>query len=312
MKEKRTTVLIVDDEPQNIHLLVDALCDEHELIVATSAWEAIKRADSQNPPDLILLDVMMPEMDGWDVCHELKANPTTESIPIIFVTTRDDVMDEAKGLAAGAVDYITKPFSPEIVRARVHTHLALKAQADMLASLSAIDDLTGLPNRRRFNQRMEEEWRRATRTGSSVTVVMMDVDHFKQYNDNYGHGTGDDCLRRVAQALRKVVHRAADVVARYGGEEFAAILPATGAEDGMQVAERFRQAVNSLRLEHGYSSTNEFITISVGVATCVPGLREKPHDLLETADRMLYEAKGKGRNCVVGDYLPHTADSKRR
>ncbi|MES9977995.1 MAG: response regulator, partial [Candidatus Thiodiazotropha sp. 6PLUC5] len=146
MTDKRATVLIVDDEPQNLHLLVDALRMEHELIVATSGREAIERVDLHNPPDLILLDVVMPEMDGWDVCRKLKANPMTEGIPIIFVTSRDEVVDEAKGLAAGAVDYITKPFSPEIVRARVRTHLTLKSQADTLASLSNIDDLTGMPN----------------------------------------------------------------------------------------------------------------------------------------------------------------------
>jgi diguanylate cyclase (GGDEF)-like protein len=308
MTDKHATVLIVDDEPQNLHLLVDALRKEHELIVATSGREAVQRVDSNNPPDLILLDVVMPEMDGWDVCRQLKANPMTEGIPIIFVTSRDDVVDEAKGLAAGAVDYITKPFSPEIVRARVRTHLTLKSQADTLASLSVIDELTGMPNRRHFNQRMEEEWRRATRTSSPVTLVMMDVDHFKQYNDNYGHGAGDECLRCVAQALGSVIHRTADMVARYGGEEFAAILPATDEAQGMQIAERFRQAVNALALKHGYSSTNEFITISVGVATCVPQLQEAQHNLLQAADRMLYEAKGRGRNCVVGGHLPDTAD----
>jgi diguanylate cyclase (GGDEF)-like protein len=299
MTDKRATVLIVDDEPQNIRLLVDVLRDEHELLIAIGGREAIKRVDSQNPPDLILLDVVMPEMDGWAVCRALKANPITEGIPIIFVTARDDVVDEAKGLAAGAVDYITKPFSPEIVRARVDTHLALKSQADMLASLSAIDDLTGLPNRRRFNQRMKEEWRRATRTASPITVVMMDVDHFKQYNDNYGHGTGDDCLRRVAQALGKVVQRSADLVARYGGEEFAAILPATDEEHGVQIGERFRQAVYALRLVHEYSTTSGYITISAGVATCVPGLHENAHNLLGIADQMLYKAKDAGRNCVA-------------
>ncbi|MES9939233.1 MAG: diguanylate cyclase [Candidatus Thiodiazotropha sp. 6PLUC2] len=312
MTDKRATVLIVDDEPQNLHLLVDALRMEHELIVATSGREAIERVDLHNPPDLILLDVVMPEMDGWDVCRKLKANPMTEGIPIIFVTSRDEVVDEAKGLAAGAVDYITKPFSPEIVRARVRTHLTLKSQADTLASLSNIDDLTGMPNRRHFNRCLEEEWRRATRTSSPVTLVMMDVDHFKQYNDNYGHGAGDECLRRVAQALGTVIHRTADMVARYGGEEFAAILPATDEAHGMQIAERFRQAVNALGLEHGYSSTNEFITISVGVATCVPQLHEEPHNLLQASDRMLYEAKGRGRNCVAGGHLPDTDDSKRR
>jgi diguanylate cyclase (GGDEF)-like protein len=301
MTSERDTVLVVDDEPQNVRLLGQLLREEHEVIIATNGAEALRRADSEHPPDLILLDVMMPGMDGWDVCRELKTNPVTAGIPIIFVTARDDVTDEAKGLAAGAVDYITKPFSPEIVRARVRTHLTLKSQADRLASLTAIDDLTGLANRRRLNQRLEQEWRRAARTGDPLTVVMMDVDHFKQYNDNYGHGAGDDCLRRVAQALDSVVHRTADLVARYGGEEFMAILPATSAEDGVRIGERFRQAVEALYLEHGYSATSGNITISVGVATRVPMARGAPNALLEEADRMLYTAKGKGRNCVVGE-----------
>ncbi len=300
MNDKRATVLIVDDEPQNVRLLGELLREEHEVIVATSGTEALRRTDSEIPPDLILLDVMMPEMDGWDVCRELKANPATRDIPIIFVTARDDVTDEAKGLAAGAVDYIAKPFSPEIVKARVRTHLTLKSQADRLANLSAMDDLTGLPNRRRFNQRLEEEWGRGARADDPLTVVMMDVDHFKQFNDNYGHGAGDDCLRRVAQALDGVVHRTADLVARYGGEEFAAILPATGIEDGMQVGERFRQAVESLCLEHGHSPTGRHITISVGVATQVPEAGGESGTLLEAADRKLYAAKNKGRNCVQG------------
>ncbi len=301
MTKQRHRVLIVDDEPQNVRLLGELLRKEHEIIVATSGAEALRRVDSEYPPDLVLLDITMPEMDGWEVCRVLKANPATVDIPIIFVTARGDVTDETKGLAAGAVDYITKPYSAEIVKARVRTHLTLKSQADRLASLSAMDELTGLANRRRFNQRLKQEWRRATRTGDPLTLVMMDVDHFKQYNDNYGHGAGDDCLRRVAQALDSVVQRSADLVARYGGEEFAAILPATDAEDGLQVGERFRQTVDALSLEHGYSATSGNVTISVGVATRIPNLLGEPTTLLQEADRMLYAAKDKGRNCVVGD-----------
>jgi diguanylate cyclase (GGDEF)-like protein len=247
-----------------------------------------------------LLDIVMPDMDGLDVCRGLKANPATEGIPIIFITARDKVADEAEGFAVGAVDYIAKPFSAEIVRARIRTHLTLKRQADKLASLTVIDELTGLPNRRRFNQRLEDEWGRAVRAGKALTLVMMDVDYFKQYNDNYGHSAGDDCLGYVARALDKVVQRTADMVARFGGEEFVAILPDTNTVQGLQVGERFCDTISALRLEHKYSPDEKYVTISVGVATCIPTIHIMSQTLLEMADRMLYEAKRKGRNCVVG------------
>jgi diguanylate cyclase (GGDEF)-like protein len=299
MSELRDTILIVDDEPQNLHLLGGILREEHEVIIATSGREAIRRVCSETSPDLILLDIVMPDMDGLDVCRELKANPATEGIPIIFITARDKVADEAEGFAVGAVDYIAKPFSADIVRARVRTHLTLKRQADKLASLTVIDELTGLPNRRRFNQRLEDEWKRAVRSGKALTLVMIDVDHFKRYNDNYGHSAGDDCLRYVARALDKVVQRAADMVARYGGEEFVAILPDTNAIQGLQVGERFCDTISALQLEHKYSPSGKHITISVGVATCIPTMHIRSQTLLEMADNMLYKAKRKGRNCVV-------------
>lgn len=304
MEERHGTVLVVDDEPQNLHLLGEALREDHEIHVATSGREALQRAGTGTVPDLILLDVMMPGMDGWEVCGRLKSNPATADIPIIFITSRDDVSDETRGLGAGAVDYISKPFSPEVVRARVRTHLDLKRHMDKLAGLAAIDELTGLPNRRRFNRRLEEEWRRAARTGHPLTLVMMDVDHFKQYNDTYGHGRGDRCLRRVARALDGAVRRSADMVARFGGEEFTAILPFTNAPQGMMLGKRFCRAVQSLGLEHAASPVCSTVTISAGAATCYPGAGTASQILMEAADKMLYKAKEGGRNCVMGTSQP--------
>lgn len=303
MSDEGATILIVDDEPQNLHLLGELLRDKYEVLIATRGLEAIKRAHSDTPPDLILLDIMMPEMDGYQVCRELQADPVTSNIPIIFITAKDDVLDETEGLAVGAIDYITKPFSPAIVQARVRIHLKLKAQADMLARLSMQDGLTGLFNRRKFDHYLEDEWRRATRTGDFFSIVMIDVDHFKQYNDNYGHGAGDECLREVAAALSSVVHRSSDIVARYGGEEFAALLPGTDSDNSMYIGERFRQQIEALKIEHQYSSVSEYITVSVGVATCIPKEQIKSRSLLEAADSMLYNAKNNGRNCVVGNNI---------
>ncbi len=297
--DKRATILIVDDEPLNLRLLGSLLRDEHEILVATNGREAMDRACSETPLDLILLDVMMPGMDGYQVCRALKADPCTENIPVIFVTVKDDVAAEAEGLAIGAVDYITKPVSPPIVQARVRTHLKLKAMTDRLTHLSALDGLTGLSNRRQLDKRLDEEWRRITRSGGPFSIVMMDVDHFKQYNDDYGHSVGDECLRQVAITLQAVVHRSADMVARYGGEEFVALLPAVGATDGLLLGERFRQQVEALGLEHRTSSAGSCVTISVGVATCIPKVGDDSTVLLEAADRMLYDAKKSGRNRVM-------------
>ena len=303
MNDRRATILIVDDEPLNLRLLGEMLIVEHEILVAINGRDAINRACSHAPPDLILLDVMMPGMDGYQVCRELKLNPSTANIPVIFISAKNEVAAEAKGLAIGAVDYITKPVSPPIIKARVRTHLKLKAMTDRLTSLLALDGLTGLPNRRHFDKRLKEEWRRTSRTGAPFSIVMMDVDHFKQYNDNYGHSAGDECLRQVAIALKGVVQRSAEMVARYGGEEFVALLPSVDEAGGAQLGERFRQRVEALQLEHLHSSAEMYVTISVGVATCTPKVKDDPKDLIAIADRMLYDAKESGRNRVVWQSL---------
>jgi len=303
---ERPRVLIVDDEPTNIQALARLLKADYHTQVATGGEKALALAAGDPQPDLILLDVVMPEPDGYEVCRRLKADPRTHGIPVIFVTGRTGTEDEERGLELGAVDYIAKPFTPAITRHRVRTHVELKRKTDALERLAQRDGLTDLPNRRQLDRQLHEEWARAQRGGTALSVVMMDIDHFKAYNDHYGHGAGDTCLRRVAHALAEVPARTTDLVARYGGEEFIALLPYTEAQDARALAERFRAAVAGLGLPHDYASTERLVTVSVGVATAtpVPG-DENPGTLREAADQALYAAKSAGRNRVATAPWPH-------
>lgn len=292
------SLLIVDDIPWNIQVLAEGLRTLCRIRVATGGPKALDIATSDDPPDLILLDVMMPEMDGYEVCRRLKDNPRTAGIPVIFVTARGEVEDEARGLELGAVDYITKPFHLPVVRARVRTHLGLKLKTDQLERLSAVDGLTGIANRRRFDETLDREWRRDLRLGSSLAVVMLDVDQFKTYNDHLGHGRGDECLVRVAQALAAEIHRPSDGVFRYGGEEFVALLGNTDPVGAALLADRFRQAVEHLEIPHPASSVGPWVTVSGGWKTTVPDPDKSSTLLVEAADRGLFRAKREGRNRV--------------
>ena len=291
---QQASVLIVDDVPANIQLLAEALKSEYRIRVANQGAKALEVARSETPPDLILLDIMMPGMDGYEVCQQLKADPSTSAIPIIFVTAKTSVDDEAYGLDLGAVDYIPKPFHLPVVRARVKTHINLKLKTDLLEELALIDGLTYIPNRRRFDQSLVTEWERARREGQWLALAMIDVDHFKAYNDNYGHGAGDDCLRQVANALKASLQRPADSVARYGGEEFVLLLPNTDRSGACATAERVREALFAKNLPHAHSDSADRVTISLGVAEYETGDTVK--SIVNKADRALYSAKRQGKN----------------
>ncbi len=299
MDDERQKILIVDDERFNINVLVELLKPEHKTTVAKNGRQALERVLMGTPPDLILLDVMMPGMDGYEVIHKLKDNEKTKNIPVIFITALSQTSDEAKGFDLGAVDYITKPFQPTIVKARVNTHLRLKRKSDLLESLVALDGLTEIPNRRRFDETLDLEWKRAIRNNNLLSLVLMDIDHFKLYNDNYGHAAGDVCLKKVARSIEKVPQRPADLVARYGGEEFVAVLPETDGEGATQIAEQMREAVFSLGVTHEFSSASDVVTISLGVATIYPVVEIDQKYLIEQADKGLYDAKEEGRNRFV-------------
>ncbi len=293
---KRDKILIVDDERFNINVLVDLLGADYDTMVAKNGVHALKRVQSATRPDLILLDIMMPAMDGYEVCRRLKGDPRTEDIPVIFISALNQVGDEEKGLELGAVDYISKPISPALVRLRVRNHLRLKHQSDVLRDLSNFDGMTGIPNRRRFDQYLEQQWRHALSNELPLSLTLMDIDFFKLYNDHYGHIGGDDCLKQVAAALARATHRDTDLVARYGGEEFVCLLPGTDARGAAIVGERLRNAVLELEIPHEYSSVASYITLSLGVATRAPDAAESGTALVEQADRNLYIAKEQGRN----------------
>ena len=295
-------LLVVDDQAINIQVLYRCFAGDYQVFMATDGEQALKIC-SNNPPDLILLDVVMPGLDGFEVCKRLKADVTTSHIPVIFVTSHTDPAQETHGLNVGAVDFIAKPVNPDVVRARVKTHLTLKFQSDLLRKLVFLDGLTGVFNRRYFDQQLSTEWARATRNQSPLSLILLDVDFFKLFNDRYGHQAGDDALRTVSNALKTCLRRPADLVARYGGEEFACVLPETSYDDALQLAHELERRVRELALPHQSSSVAEVLTISVGLATRAGNTDGDVRDLVGLADNLLYKAKHTGRGRVCSGVL---------
>lgn len=297
--ERRPRLLVVDDQPANVQLLYQAFAADHQVLMATGGEQALAVCHAKQP-DLVLLDVEMPGMSGYEVCRLLKENAATRDIPVIFVTGHSDEAAETLGLDLGAADFISKPINPRIVRARVRTQLTVKAHADLLRQQAHLDGLTGVFNRRCFDERLAAEWSRAARSGAALSVVMVDVDFFKLFNDHYGHQAGDDCLRRVAAALRATLHRPGDLVARYGGEEFACVLPDTDLAGAMKVANELGAHVDAEQIEHARSEAAATVSISLGVATLRPTATGGPAGLLRAADQQLYLAKSRGRHRACG------------
>ncbi|OAN48279.1 diguanylate cyclase response regulator [Chloroflexus islandicus] len=304
------TILIVDDIPANLLLLTQLLDGQsYDVRPVTQGAMALAAARAIRP-DLILLDIRMPDKDGYTVCRELKADPETSSIPIIFVSALDDIDGKVRAFECGGVDYVTKPFQPAEVLARVRTHLALAQARTALemanrelqralareAELARIDWLTGVYNRSHFYELATHEFAIATRYDQALAICMFDVDHFKQVNDRYGHLIGDQVLRAVAQTAARQI-RAADCIGRFGGEEFILLLPNTDTLAGLMLAERLRAAIADLRVSTEQGEVA--VTISAGVAGRQPAdtVIER---LIDRADQALYAAKRQGRNCVVG------------
>jgi diguanylate cyclase (GGDEF)-like protein len=297
MENKKQIVLIVNDVAADIKVLNGVLGEECEILFATNGKDAVEIAVA-HLPDIILLDVVIPDMDGYKVCAKLKANHRTQDIPVIFITAMNQEEEESKGLNAGGIDYIAKPIRPSILKARVRNHLELKRYRDHLKELSSLDGLTGIANRRKFDEYLDYEWRRARRNRTSIALLMTDIDYFKPYNDHYGHLAGDDCLKRVAKVLKKAADRPADLSARFGGEEFALLMPETDLAGAVHVAERLQQGMKTANIPHEFSDAAPYITLSMGIGAAVPLDSKSSIQLIESADKCLYRAKESGRNRI--------------
>lgn len=290
-----STILIIDDNPDTIRLMSAMLREQARVLFATNGMAGLEIARAQRP-QLILLDLQMKSMDGFAVCERIMADPDLRHCPVIFVTASSGVESEIACLDAGAVDFITKPLSGPVVQARVRTHLRLQAALASLDTLAHKDGLTGLHNRRYFDEQFALEVARHRRQGAALGVALVDVDHFKLYNDHYGHQMGDECLRAVAQALAQCTRRPGELVARYGGEEFVVLLPNSCEDEVQRYGSWICEHVAGLQLPHAASLVAPHVTISAGLCSLAPDTGDTQASLLEAADKALYEAKRAGRN----------------
>ena len=296
MEFKKPTILVVDDMTTTLLLLHDLLKDTYEVKIAKSGTKALEILESPNDIDLILLDIEMPDINGYDVCRKIKNNETIKNIPIIFITGRTSQEDEEYGLNLGAIDYITKPFNKAIVKLRIKNYLNLKIKNDMLEKLSMYDGLTNIRNRRYFDETFEKTFSEIKRDKKSLAVLMIDIDFFKPYNDNYGHGQGDETLRKVAKALEKTIKRASDFVARYGGEEFVILLKDINKDGVEAVANNLLNAIRELKITHEFSKIENYVTVSIGASFYNSNSDVTKLELLLKADETLYSVKNSGRN----------------
>jgi diguanylate cyclase (GGDEF)-like protein len=295
--DSKNSLLIVDDEKMNLKVLTHILGSDYVIYTATNGANAIERA-REHKPDLILLDILMPEMDGYETLSVLKKDERTQDIPVIFITGLNSIEDEEKGLSLGTVDYISKPFGAMIVKLRVRNQIKIVNQLRTIQHLSMIDQLTNIPNRRSFDRRLYIEWNRALREREPLGFLMIDVDKFKNYNDTYGHQQGDVVLKTVAKIFAQSIKRSGDFAARWGGEEFAVLLPNTVMDGALDIAERIREDVESMLIPCADGSANR-VTISIGVNSLIPVQSSSVDTFISNADKALYEAKAQGRNRVI-------------
>ena len=298
----RQSLLLVDDDAASVQVLARMLNGLGELRFALSGEDALRLA-RESPPDLVLVDAEMPGLTGLEVCSALRADPRLADVPVIIITGHTEVAIEVAGFTAGASDFIRKPPVAEVVVARARTQLRLKALGDALRASALTDGLTGLANRRRFDQDLRVECERARRGHEDLALLLVDVDHFKRYNDRYGHVAGDACLRQIGGAIRSAIRRPADLAARYGGEEFAVLLPQTDGAGAQAMAQRIVDAIAALVLPHAGSPLGGIVTASVGWAAARPDVdaavvESRGERLVEAADRLLYSAKAAGRGRI--------------
>ena len=295
-------ILVIDDSRLIAHVAKTILTKRgHEVILTQDGMAGLEAAKSERP-DMILLDLIMPVMDGYQVCEQLKEEGSTKEIPIIMLTSKAEPADKVKGLEMGALDYVTKPFDEGELLARVNTqlrlkelHEALQEKNRQLQEMANRDGLTGLYNHRYFHEQLSKDFLRAKRYHESLSCALLDIDHFKKFNDTYGHQTGDVVLSTLARVIEDSI-RDSDLAARYGGEEFALILLHADGSVAFEVAERLRQMVENYEVQDKGKALH--VTISVGIATFPHKEVHDSKELIECADKALYKAKGKGRNRV--------------
>jgi diguanylate cyclase (GGDEF)-like protein len=304
---QNATILIIDDNPTNLNILSNCLTTMGAKVLVQKDGASGIDCAIRKQPDIILLDILMPGIDGFETCRQLKVEATTEAIPVIFSSALVDTVDKLKGFELGAVDYITLPIQVDEVLARIETHLRvinLQKQLELankrLHKLCITDELTQIPNRRQFDGYLEQEWLRAIREHRPIALVLVDIDLFKQYNDTYGHQAGDDCLKLVASTLENTLKRPADLVARYGGEEFAIVLPNTPESGAAEICKEICEAIFHLNIPHKESPYSNFLTISLGCNISIPENGNELKDFIKAADNNLYQAKGQGRNKFIG------------
>lgn len=290
-------ILIIDDSLVQVTHLKHILEDKYDISAAMTAKEGLARA-KDGGFSLILLDAVMPDIDGFTMLKMLQEELITQHIPVIMITSLSDIKHEERGFMLGAVDYITKPFHPSIVKARVNTHIKLYQYRIQIERQSLSDQLTGIANRRRYDEYSYRKWDEAIRLHVPFSICMLDIDKFKVYNDTFGHPAGDTVIASVAKTLSAFLQRSTDFIARFGGEEFVAILTGSSAADAFDYMRKIRQAVEDLHIPHN-PDVSPWVTISIGGVTAFPQIAT-PYELyLSIADNMLYEAKDRGRNQVV-------------
>lgn len=327
---EKVAILIVDDRPENLLTLESLLEGPGVTLVRAESGEQALGLTLDHEFALVLMDVQMPGMDGYETAELMRGNRKSRHIPIIFVTAAQKEREHIfKGYHSGGVDYLTKPLEPEVLKSKVGVFLELHRQRieleqkteeldakiaqlervqmelersnKKLQALSAIDGLTGLANRRCFDDTFLKEWKASTRSHKPLSLIIVDIDHFKPYNDYYGHLAGDEALKRVAAALSDTLRRPEDIACRYGGEEFTVILPGTDEDGAEEVAGRIMEAIRELGVVHEASPSGDTVTVSMGIATFIPGANDYPSILLEAADKALYQAKETGRGKYVVD-----------
>jgi len=298
-RPKQATILVIDDDRIALDLIMLTFNATATVLTALNSENGLEIAVNEQP-DLILLDTLIQDVDGHEICSQLKSMPETENIPIIILSNSNQVEDELAALDKGAIDFVTKPVEALILKARVANHLFQKRDRDQLKLMSSIDALTEVANRRRFDEYLHLEWRRAVRSRYPISLLMIDIDYFKSYNDTYGHQKGDECLKAVASEIKQHLMRPSDLVARYGGEEFSVILPETPSYSAFSLAKRIWSGVGNLNIEHTGSARVGHLTISIGAATTIPDENQSISQFIEISDKNLYKSKSEGRNRITG------------